>query len=81
MFQETTTLGIRHSTQQRRILPREIQQVQTKYGAVRLKVAWLNEGNPINVQPEYEDCAQLAREQNIPWREVHRTALEAWYGK
>jgi len=80
IFRETTTLGIRHSTQHRRILPREIQQVQTKYGVVRVKVAWLDSDNPINVQPEYEDCAQLAREQNIPWREINRAALDAWYG-
>jgi uncharacterized protein (TIGR00299 family) protein len=40
LFRETTTLGIRCSHQQRRILAREIQPVQTEYGTVRVKVAW-----------------------------------------
>jgi uncharacterized protein (TIGR00299 family) protein len=80
IFRETTTLGIRRSQQQRQILPREIQSVQTDYGTVRVKVAWA-EGRdrvPTNVQPEYDDCAQIAQQQNIPWREVHRTTLEKW---
>ena len=29
----------------------------------------------INLQPEYEDCANLARQHNIPWQEIHRIAL------
>ena len=39
IFRETTTLGIRRSTQQRTILHREIETVQTEYGAVKIKVA------------------------------------------
>nr|WP_290226634.1 nickel pincer cofactor biosynthesis protein LarC [Trichocoleus desertorum] len=82
IFRETSTLGIRRSTQQRRILAREIQQIQTEYGSVRVKVAWTGpgkEGAIANVQPEYEDCAQIAQQQNLPWREIHRVALQAWY--
>ena len=80
IFRETTTLGIRRSTRQRSILRREIQQVQTPYGNVRVKVAWT--GDDIsNVQPEYEDCAQLARENNVPWRTIHQLALQAFLTK
>jgi hypothetical protein len=80
LFRETSTLGIRRSTQQRAILQRGIQQVETKYGVVRVKVAWIGaEGVITTVQPEYEDCAELARQHNIPWREVHRLALSTWY--
>ncbi len=82
LFRETTTLGIRRSTQQRAILQREIQSVQIEYGKVRVKVAWegQKQDNSItNVQPEYEDCAELARKYNIPWREVQRLALHTWY--
>ena len=71
IFQETTTLGIRRFTQERAILEREIQQVQTEYGLVRVKVAWsehLGKKTIQNVQPEYEDCAKLARENQLPWR-------------
>jgi hypothetical protein len=82
IFRETTTLGIRRTNQQRAILPREIQQVETEYGQVRVKVAWKErslEKVIANVQPEYEDCAELARKHNIPWREVQRLALQNWY--
>ncbi len=106
LFRETTTLGIRRLTQQRAILQREIQQVQTKYGEIRVKLAWSEgtssllgdsamhleqpnaqqdsaEGSThktiINVQPEYEDCAKLAKANNLSWREVHQLALQTWY--
>ncbi|MFW5667151.1 MAG: nickel pincer cofactor biosynthesis protein LarC [Coleofasciculus sp.] len=82
LFRETTTLGIRHFTQQRTILQRAIERVETKYGRVRVKVASRASGvqNAIaNVQPEYEDCAAIARDYNLSWREVHQLALDAWY--
>ncbi|MFW6359996.1 MAG: nickel pincer cofactor biosynthesis protein LarC [Chroococcales cyanobacterium] len=80
IFQETTTLGIRLRSQQRSILQREIQEVETLYGNVRVKVA--RHGDIlVNVQPEYEDCALLARQQNQPWRVIHQTALNDWYRK
>ena len=78
IFRETTTLGIRRSTQLRTILQREIQKVQTECGEVRVKVA--KDGDNItNVQPEYEDCAKLATLHNISWREVHRMAVSHWH--
>ncbi|WP_414542802.1 nickel pincer cofactor biosynthesis protein LarC [Nostoc sp. CCY0012] len=82
LFRETTTLGIRRTTQQRAILQREIQPVEIAYGQVRVKVAWQGQSNNkciANVQPEYEDCAELARNHNIPWREIQRLALQSWY--
>ncbi|MEG4087565.1 nickel pincer cofactor biosynthesis protein LarC [Microcoleus sp. POL10_C6] len=80
LFRETTTLGIRRSTQQRTILHREIQTVKTEYGEVKIKVAKSGE-TIVNVQPEYEDCAEIARLKNISWREVHRLALQTWYDR
>jgi uncharacterized protein (TIGR00299 family) protein len=82
LFRETTTLGIRRLTQQRRILPRTIEQVQTEYGEIGVKVAWSQEAGDktiTNVQPEYEDCASIARQHHLPWREVHQLALDSWY--
>lgn len=78
LFRETTTLGIRSSIQQRSILQREIQKVSTSYGEVRVKIARKN-SDITNVQPEYEDCAQLAQENNVSWREIHRLAWQSWY--
>ena len=81
LFRETTTLGIRRSIQQRSVLQREIQSVETTYGVARVKVAWIGtEQKAIaNVQPEYEDCVQLAQQHNISWLEVHRLVLHTWY--
>ncbi|MGL4622780.1 nickel pincer cofactor biosynthesis protein LarC [Chroococcidiopsis sp.] len=84
VFRETTTLGIRRYTQQRLALQREIQSVTIKYGTVRVKIAWTGtatERQITNVQPEYEDCLQVARQHDLAWREVHRLALQAWYEK
>ena len=39
LFRETTTLGIRRSHQERRILDRRLDEVKTPYGPVRVKVA------------------------------------------
>lgn len=91
LFRETTTLGVRRLYQKRRVLSREMQKVQTQYGEVRVKVAWSDSltkaiakpadlhHNIANVQPEYEDCAHLARVNHLPWREVHFLALQTWY--
>ncbi|AKG23785.1 nickel pincer cofactor biosynthesis protein LarC [Calothrix sp. 336/3] len=82
LFRETTTLGIRRSTQQRAILHRELQEVNTDYGAVKVKIAWqerAGEKQILNVQPEYDDCAQLARNHQVPWREIQRLAIQAWH--
>ena len=79
VFRETTTLGIRERTQQRSILQREIESVATKYGVVKVKVASWGEGENkriLNVQPEYEDCAILARKHDVPWREVSQSASD-----
>jgi len=80
IFRETTTLGIRERSQQRSILNREIHSVATKYGAVRIKIASWREGADreiLNVQPEYEDCATLAREHNVSQKS--RSHLEVSY--
>ena len=82
LFRETSTLGIRRTIQQRSVLQREMQKVETIYGTISVKVAWVGKaGEKVisNVQPEYEDCAVLARQHNIPWREIHLLALQNWY--
>ncbi|MGJ3251557.1 MAG: nickel pincer cofactor biosynthesis protein LarC [Elainellaceae cyanobacterium] len=82
LFRETTTLGIRHCQQERTALYRDIETVNTPHGSIRIKVArFTNEGNPVNVQPEYEDCAHLARHLQLPWREVHQMAIDCWHAQ
>jgi pyridinium-3,5-bisthiocarboxylic acid mononucleotide nickel chelatase len=77
IFEETTTLGIRRSVQQRTALGRAFDHVQTEFGAVHIKVATLGD-RVVNAQPEYEDVRAIALAQGLPWREVHQLAIGQW---
>ncbi|NJK41453.1 MAG: nickel pincer cofactor biosynthesis protein LarC [Acaryochloridaceae cyanobacterium SU_2_1] len=77
IFRETSTLGIRRSQQQRTRLERTFASVETPWGKIQMKLAWQGE-QLLNLQPEYEDCARIAKAHQLPWREVHQTALRAW---
>jgi pyridinium-3,5-bisthiocarboxylic acid mononucleotide nickel chelatase len=81
IFTETSTIGIRRERQTRSILPRSIESVVTKYGSVRVKIArnnLVNDDRIINIQPEYADCAALAQQHQVPWKEVHQLVLATW---
>jgi uncharacterized protein (DUF111 family) len=70
---ETTTLGVRAYQAQRRVLERTFETVETRYGGVRVKVA-RDGGRTLHFQPEYEDCARLARQLDVPILEVQSAA-------
>ena len=76
-FAETTTLGVRSYTTQRRVLPRERETVATCYGEVRMKLARVN-GQVVQISPEYEDCRKLAEEKAVPLQRVMQEAMHAW---
>ncbi|MCS6941864.1 MAG: nickel pincer cofactor biosynthesis protein LarC [Geminocystis sp.] len=75
LFGHTTTLGIRRQIQTRAVLERQIVSVKTKFGDVRVKIAYHN-GEILNVQPEYEDCLRISQSLQIPLHLIH---LEAEY--
>ena len=77
LFRETSTLGVRSRTEQRRILDRTHATVVTPYGEVRIKTAVLD-GNITHAQPEYEDCHTRALEHRVPLKQVIDAALQAW---
>lgn len=77
IFEETTTIGVRHYQAQRSALEREIVRVHTVHGPVAIKVSRLD-GNVVNFTPEYEDCARIAREKNIPLKDVQSAALKEY---
>ncbi len=79
IFAETTTLGVRSYTTQRRVLPREWETVATCYGEVRMKVARVN-GQVLQASPEYEDCRKLALEKAAPLRKVMEETMRRWRG-
>ena len=80
VFAETTTFGLRSYTAQRRVLPREWERVQTRFGEVRLKVARVK-GKVLQVSPEYEDCRKLAEEKKVALREVMEEAMRQGLAK
>ena len=73
LYAETSTLGVRVQTVERRSLSRLIHTVETPYGPVRVKVADLGTGQ-YKFAPEYEDCRKLAEQHNIPLRDVYLAA-------
>ena len=77
IFRETTTIGLRHTEVERECLQREIVSVETPLGAVRFKLAW-RDGRIVNAVPEFEDCARLARERNVPVKDVQTIAVQAY---
>jgi hypothetical protein len=82
LFRETSTLGVRTRTEQRRTLDRTHATVVTPYGEVRIKTAVLDgnitDGNITHAQPEYGDCHTRALEHRVPLKQVIDAALQAW---
>lgn len=77
LFQETGTLGVRRYRAQRDILHRSPCTVTTPWGPVAGKLHW-REGAPPAFAPEYESCARLAQQQNLPLQQVYTAACRAW---
>ncbi|HEV8542366.1 MAG TPA: nickel pincer cofactor biosynthesis protein LarC [Verrucomicrobiae bacterium] len=76
LLRETTALGIRRSTAERRKLKREIREVQTPFGPVEVKFGQLD-GKTIQASPEFESCQRLAKEKQVPLKEIYAAALNA----
>ncbi len=76
IFAETTTLGLRRSLTERWALERELRQVQTELGPVRVKLA-LWDDRVLRAVPEFEDCRELARRHARPLAEVTELARAA----
>jgi uncharacterized protein (DUF111 family) len=72
---ETTTLGVRYHQVKRRKLERSITTVTTPHGPVRVKICCFDGRR--RLAPEYEDCAQLARRQNVPIQSVYAAVRAA----
>lgn len=70
-FEETTSIGLRIRQESRRILDREIKEVETRFGKVKFKFSSLD-GKVINSVPEFEDCRKIAQKLNLPLKQVLR---------
>jgi uncharacterized protein (TIGR00299 family) protein len=76
LLRETSTIGVRTHTVERLILPREMSSVETRFGAVRVKIVTLPDGSR-RVTPEHDDCLRAARAHDVPPRDVHAAAQHA----
>ncbi|MBT9537995.1 MAG: LarC family nickel insertion protein, partial [Nitrospirae bacterium] len=69
IFEETTTIGLRFYEAGRQTLKREIKEINTALGKVKVKTSKLG-SRIIKTAPEYEDCKKLAKKLNMPLIEV-----------
>jgi uncharacterized protein (TIGR00299 family) protein len=80
LLKHSTSIGARHRTMQRTVLPRRVVEVTTPWGPVPVKIAD-GESGPANIAPEYEACRRLAREKGVPIKDVYQAALAAFFGR
>jgi uncharacterized protein (TIGR00299 family) protein len=77
LFRETGTLGVRRWPVSRHKLERRQHTVQTPFGAVEGKLAFLGDGG-VSFSPEFESCRRLATEKNAPLKDIYDAARNAW---
>ncbi len=75
LFQETTTIGLRHYAVQRKMLERQVEEIETELGKVKVKVSRL-EGKIVNFSPEYEECRALANRHQMPYKWVQAKIIQ-----
>ena len=77
LFTETSTIGVRFHPVARLKLRREIREVETRWG--RIKVKFSEGDGAITATPEYDDCRRIATAQNVPLKtvmeETHAAAM------
>lgn len=75
LLRETSTLGVRTYFVERLIAEREFAEVKLSDWSIRIKIGRDLNGNVVNVQPEYSDCATYAERHDVPLRDVFEQAL------
>lgn len=75
LLRETTTFGVRRHRCARWKLARELREVETPWGPLRVKLGDLGGGN-VRVTAEYESCRAIADRTGRPLVEVYRDVEE-----
>lgn len=65
LFQESGTFGIREQQILRHSLCRRWENIETKFGTIRVKIG-SRFGNDLQFSPEYEDCLAASKRSNVP---------------
>ena len=76
LFDETSTLGVRLVPVERLRVEREVHEVETPFGRVRVKIG-KDPGGHVNVAPEYDDCKRLAVAAGVALKRVYQEATAA----
>lgn len=74
IFSCTTTIGVRRYPVERTILPREVKEIQTRYGAAKVKIC--KRGGVDTCYPEYESVRTICRETGKSFMEVFHGVME-----
>ncbi len=74
IFSCTTTIGVRRYLVERTILPREVKEIQTRYGAAKVKIC--KRGGVDTCYPEYESVRAICRETGKSFMEVFHGVME-----
>jgi uncharacterized protein (DUF111 family) len=86
IFTETSTIGLRFHPVSRLKLPREIHEIETSFGKIRVKVSRAHRDDhghhadgdrASQISPEYDDCRRAALQYGVPLRIIMEEAREA----
>ena len=80
LFSESTTLGVRIREIKRLRLGQQNFIAETKYGKIRVKVG-IFKGEIKNIAPEYEDCKKIAKQHQVPLKEIYEEVKKVTYNK
>ena len=79
LFRETTTGGVREFPVIKHMMTKSYRKIEIKYGQVQVKDFSYN-GLRLKYKAEYEDCARLAKENNVSIQEIYK-AVDAYETK
>jgi uncharacterized protein (TIGR00299 family) protein len=82
IFAESSTIGLRFHPVSRLKLHREMREVETRFGKIRVKVSGARHAGDhasghATISPEYDDCRRAAAEHGAPLRVVMEEARDA----
>jgi pyridinium-3,5-bisthiocarboxylic acid mononucleotide nickel chelatase len=80
LFRESSTLGVRSRREQRHVLARRHEKVETQWGTVRIKIGSIGNTDS-QFAPEYEDCRRIAAQEHVPLKQVMQEALRLYLDK
>ena len=70
LFEQTSTIGFRYQKISRKVMKRTFQEIETSLGTIRVKQNTYQ--NISKTTLEYEDCARLAKQYQLPIGKVYQ---------